>query len=187
MSAYDITLKVSPVEDVNLHVGSQIEVLLNAGVPGPIGPAGTISVNNTIQVPYGQPADVENIGTDTEAILNFYIPQGEQGIQGIQGIQGEQGIQGIQGIQGEQGIQGIQGISASRLSIPNDYDNFALTYVGENITFVSYLKNGIEIAAVTLTWITSVTPNRLNTISDGTITMTMTYDINGDIIGGTVS
>jgi hypothetical protein len=52
---------------------------------------------------------------------------------------------------------------------------------------VSYLKNGIEIAAVTLTWITSVTPNRLNTISDGTITMTMTYDINGDIIGGTVS
>lgn len=163
MSAYDITLKVSPIEDVNLQVGSQIEVLLNTGVPGPVGPAGTISVNNTIQVPYGQPADVENIGTDTEAILNFYIPQGEQG------------------------IQGIQGISASRLSIPNDYDNFALTYVGENITFVSYLKNGIEIAAVTLTWITSVTPNRLNTISDGTITMTMTYDINGDIIGGTVS
>ena len=177
MSAYDITLKVSPIEDVNLQVGSQIEVLLNAGVPGPVGPAGTIFVNDTIQVPYGQPANVENLGTPSEAILNFYIPQGEQGFQGDKGDKGDQG---------DQGEQGIQGFSASMLNIPDDYDSFTLTWTGNYITSVSYFKNEIEIALVTLTWITSVNPNRLNTISDGTKTMTMIYDINGVVIGGTI-
>jgi hypothetical protein len=72
------------------------------------------------------------------------------------------------------------------LNIPDDYDSFTLTWTGNNITSVSYLKNEIEIALVTLTWITSVNPNRLNTISDGTKTMTMIYDINGVVIGGTI-
>ena len=66
----------------------------------------------------GSSAQVTNVGTDTDVVLNFTIPKGdkgdkgepgEQGPQGIPGPQGEQGPQGIPGPQGEQGPQGIPG------------------------------------------------------------------------------
>jgi hypothetical protein len=58
-------------------------------VPGPTGPAGTISVASTTTLAAGSAASVTNTGTSTAATLNFGIPQGTQGIQGIQGPAGE--------------------------------------------------------------------------------------------------
>lgn len=65
----------------------------------------TINIGLTQTLPPGQNASVINIGTETNAIFNFGIPQG------IQGIQGNQGIQGIQGLSGTNGTNGINGIS----------------------------------------------------------------------------
>lgn len=111
------------------------------GERGPKGDAGfaSIKVGEVETVEPDSPAEVENVGTSEEVILNFKIPrgidgkegemgpigpQGEMGIQGEigpkgdkgekgdkgdQGLQGEIGPQGPQGPQGIQGSQGIQG------------------------------------------------------------------------------
>ena len=39
----------------------------------------TISVGNVTTVDSGKDADVKNVGTSTKAVLDFYIPRGEQG------------------------------------------------------------------------------------------------------------
>lgn len=57
----------------------------------------------------GTLAKVENVGTMSDAILDFTIPQGPQGIQGPRGIQGIQGVQGPEGIQGPRGEKGDKG------------------------------------------------------------------------------
>lgn len=55
------------------------------GLQGEQGPQGedgitpTITIGATYTVSAGTPASVENIGTDTDLILNFSIPQGPQG------------------------------------------------------------------------------------------------------------
>lgn len=59
-----------------------------------------IQIGKTTTLPSGQNADVENVGTGLNPILNFSIPKGDigpQGEQGPQGIQGEQGVAGPQG------------------------------------------------------------------------------------------
>lgn len=80
------------------------------GIAGENGTAGTIEIGTVTTGEAGAMAEVINVGTASEAKLNFVIPRGEQGPQGEQGIQGEQGPQGLQGEQGEQGVQGPQGI-----------------------------------------------------------------------------
>lgn len=49
------------------------------GEQGTRGPAGTIEVGSVQTVSYGSAASVTNSGTDTEAILDFQIPQGAPG------------------------------------------------------------------------------------------------------------
>lgn len=55
------------------------------GAPGPRGPAGrdgnnaTITIGQVNTVGSNQPARVVNTGTQTNAVLNFYIPAGEEG------------------------------------------------------------------------------------------------------------
>lgn len=100
---------------ITYHIQSDKTLIYKtmSGFPGPEGKAATIEVG---QVTTGEPGSqviIENVGTESEAVLNFTIPQGdkgEQGIQGDRGPQGERGPRGEQGIQGEQGPQGIQGI-----------------------------------------------------------------------------
>jgi hypothetical protein len=55
------------------------------GPQGPTGPAGpaTISVGTTVTGDPGESASVTNSGTDTNAILDFVIPQGQKGNDGI--------------------------------------------------------------------------------------------------------
>lgn len=48
-------------------------------ISGENGRAATIRINKVTTLPYGSPATVENIGTETDAVLNFGIPQGKDG------------------------------------------------------------------------------------------------------------
>lgn len=51
-------------------------------VIGPRGPSSTIVIGDVTTVAPGAPATVTNVGTETAAIFDFGIPQGDQGIQG---------------------------------------------------------------------------------------------------------
>ena len=51
----------------------------------------TVAVGDTETLPAGEPAYVENVGTPTDIVLNFGIPQGIQGEKGEQGEQGPAG------------------------------------------------------------------------------------------------
>lgn len=102
------------------------------GPQGERGPAGTIQVGAVTTGAPGSKAAIVNKGTDTEAVFDFTIPQGEkgdqgetgpqgpqgevgargpQGLQGAVGPQGERGPQGIQGVKGEQGAPGVDGVT----------------------------------------------------------------------------
>lgn len=49
------------------------------GPTGPQGPGATISVGSVTTTTYGNPAQVNNSGTATDAVLDFVIPQGAPG------------------------------------------------------------------------------------------------------------
>lgn len=87
--------------------------VLSFGIPkgkeGREGRAATVSVGKVTTLPAGENAVVTNVGTVTDASLEFSIPQGEKGEKGDKGDKGETGPQGIQGEQGPQGIQGPKG------------------------------------------------------------------------------
>ena len=65
-----------------------------------------VSVGTTTTGEPGSQASVTNSGTDSNVVLDFAIPQGEQG---PQGLQGEQGIPGPQGPAGADGADGADG------------------------------------------------------------------------------
>lgn len=68
------------------------------GEQGEQGVAGTVAVGTTATGATGTDAEVENVGTPENAILNFTIPRGEQGEQGIQGETGPQGYMNEQDV-----------------------------------------------------------------------------------------
>lgn len=57
----------------------------------------------------GSSAQVTNVGTDTDVVLNFTIPKGDKGDKGEPGEQGPKGDKGPQGIPGPQGPKGEDG------------------------------------------------------------------------------
>lgn len=80
-----------------------INLIALADITGPQGPQGdpgqaaTIEVGTVATVPYGDPATVTNVGTATDAVFDFEIPEGPQGEQGDPGPQGPQGDPGPPG------------------------------------------------------------------------------------------
>lgn len=64
---------------------------------GEKGEAASVTVGTTTTGNPGTNASVVNVGTSSDAVLNFTIPRGATGAQGEQGIQGEQGVQGEPG------------------------------------------------------------------------------------------
>jgi hypothetical protein len=80
-----------------------INLVALADITGPQGPQGepgdaaTIEVGTVTTVPNGDPATVTNVGTATDAVFDFEIPEGPQGIQGDPGPQGPQGDPGPPG------------------------------------------------------------------------------------------
>ena len=88
------------------------------GVAGPQGPQGiqgaagdnaTIKVHSTTTGEPGTQASVRNVGTITDADLDFVVPRGDKGETGRTGATGPQGPQGEMGPQGVEGPQGPQG------------------------------------------------------------------------------
>jgi len=78
--------------NVTLTPTAPATIDIEVGVPGA---AATVTVGTTTTLAPGLNATVTNVGTSTNAILDFGIPAGEQGIQGIQGIPGPQGTSGV--------------------------------------------------------------------------------------------
>ena len=89
----ETTSTLGPGNDAYVNnVGTTTNALLRFGIPkgdtglrgepGEQGNAGTVYVEDTITLPPGEVADVVNTGTNTEAKLIFYIPEGEQGLPG---------------------------------------------------------------------------------------------------------
>lgn len=68
------------------------------GDVGPQGPAGTITVGTTTTGEAGSDAEVENVGTSENAILNFTIPKGDKGDQGVPGPQGYMNEQDVRNV-----------------------------------------------------------------------------------------
>lgn len=60
--------------------------LKHSGLRGPRGFFGRVEIGTTSTLAPGSQATVENTGTDTEAILNFGIPEGEKGDKGDTGV-----------------------------------------------------------------------------------------------------
>jgi hypothetical protein len=76
-------------DDDNLTIfgpPDQIELSVDIGSQGN---SGTIQVGSVSTVAPGTPAAVSNVGSLSNAILNFTIPQGQTGAQGEQGIPGD--------------------------------------------------------------------------------------------------
>lgn len=57
--------------------------LQHTGKVGPTGSTGTVDVGATTTLEPGNPASVVNTGSNTAAILEFFIPKGEKGDTGI--------------------------------------------------------------------------------------------------------
>ncbi len=67
----------------------------------------SIQVGDTSTLEPGLPAQVSNVGTEMDAILNFAIPRGKTGLTGPQGPQGIQGPEGPAGPPGKDGTGAV--------------------------------------------------------------------------------
>lgn len=95
MENIDITLQSPNISNVNdVLTGPQGP----QGEPGPAGADGvspTINIGEVTTLNAGQPATVTNVGSSSNVILNFGIPQGPQGEQGEAGENGADGTDGV--------------------------------------------------------------------------------------------
>lgn len=119
----------------------------DVGSSGADGKSATIQVGSTQTISPTEPASVENSGTETNAVLNFKIPQGEKG---DTGPKGDPGPQGPKGPQGEPGTL--------------IYQNKPVMFVGN----INYLA-GTSQKGITVTKnnnITTATPEWFDTLDD---------------------
>lgn len=140
------------------------------GKDGKDGAAATINIGTVSTGAAGSIASVTNVGSETDAVLNFTIPQGvkgEQGAQGPQGPAGSQGPAGPQGPEGSQGPAGPQGPmpvitaaantgaagTAAQVTVTETADGYNLSFtipkgdtgeLPENIQIVKALNNNDE-------------------------------------------
>lgn len=84
------------------------------GKQGEKGKAGTIKIGKIFTVESNEKARVENVGTESEAVFNIYIPKGKQGEKGERGIPGTAAEKGEKGEQGEKGERGERGEKGER-------------------------------------------------------------------------
>lgn len=81
------------------------------------GSSTSIVIGNTTTVNCTETADVINIGTDIDAILNFIIPEGCPGSDGVNGTNGVDGINGTNGVDGTNGTNGVYGTNVYSASV----------------------------------------------------------------------
>lgn len=71
-------------------IGQDSPVVVQENFVG--GKSATIQIGSVETLPYGSEAYVRNVGTETDAIFNFGIPEGQQGEQGVAGDDGSDGV-----------------------------------------------------------------------------------------------
>jgi hypothetical protein len=148
-------------------IEAEISQIGPRGIPGE---AATIEVARTITVAPTQPAVVRNLGTSSNAQLEFFIPMG---IQGPQGKQGPQGIEGPQGAAGN-GIDEISKLSTSGL-----VDTYRISFT--NNTHYDYtVTNGDYISSIEKTGTSGLVDTYTITLTSGdTHTFTVTNGAEG--------
>ena len=102
-------MSVTDLNVINTFLGYEINIF--SGIKAPLQSqidgiiaggtyTSTISIADTITLPAGEAANVENMGTSTNVYLKFSIPQGIQGDAGNTGSKGDAGATGPTGQQG---------------------------------------------------------------------------------------
>ena len=108
-------MSVTDLNVINTFLGYEINIFggikapLQAQIDGIIAGGtytSTISIADTVTLPAGESANVENLGTSTNAYLKFSIPQGIQGPVGGTGSRGDIGQTGPTGAVGAVGLKG---------------------------------------------------------------------------------
>ena len=112
-------MPIIPAEFIKFDNGLTLQQMYDQGLlQGEPGESATIDIGDTVTLPPGESATVENVGTSSKALLKFGVPEGVAGKEGLPGPAGPagpagdpgpQGPQGIQGPAGPRGPQGIQG------------------------------------------------------------------------------
>ncbi len=111
-------MSVTDLNVINSFLGYEINIFggikapLQAQIDGIVAGGtytSTISIADTVTLPSGEPAAVDNIGTSTNAYLKFSIPQGIQGDAGETGSKGDMGATGNTGAVGPVGNRGDMG------------------------------------------------------------------------------
>jgi microcystin-dependent protein len=133
---------MSPFLVLNYIIKALLGDLVN-GTPGPAGPAATTNVGVTTTLPAGSQATVTNVGTESDAILDFGIPEGDQGVKGDKGDQGDKGDTGDRGESGSEDVGSIKawpsvsppvswmladGVEISRVVFPDLFSLIGVTY-----------------------------------------------------------
>lgn len=120
------------------------------GQPGPQGDAATVSVANTVTLPAGQSARVENIGTEQAARLQFSIPRGQQGADGSSMLFANTSTTSATTTIPLSAIEGHTA-SAGDIILTASYDVFLVNGLGGANAHVRYLYNIEGKAAATIT------------------------------------
>ena len=105
-----LTIVLEGQANLGVTTGVPATITLQMGTPGP---AATVTVGTTTTGTPGSDASVVNVGTTSNAVLDFTIPRGDTGDKGDQGNQGEQGVPGAKGDKGDTGNTGSAGASAT--------------------------------------------------------------------------
>lgn len=95
MENIDITLQEPSISNVDSVLSGPQGPKGDPGEPGRDGISPTVNVGEVTTLNSGHPATVTNVGSDSNVILNFGIPQGPQGIQGVPGVNGADGTDGV--------------------------------------------------------------------------------------------
>ncbi len=121
------------------------------GIPGPQGEKGdpgpsTVQIGKVETIEPNEQAEIVNIGTPVDVVLDFKIPRGEQGIegktgpQGIPGPQGEKGDIGPQGIKGERGDPGPSTIQIGKVETIEPNEKAEIVNAGTPVDVVLNFK-----------------------------------------------
>lgn len=91
MDEITISLDDSPIvsQPAPVLIGDQPPVVVQENFVG--GKSATIQIGSVETLPAGSQAYVQNVGTETDAIFNFGIPEGERGLSGSDGEDGSDG------------------------------------------------------------------------------------------------
>ena len=116
-----LTIVLEGQANLGVTTGIPATITLQMGTPGP---AATVTVGTTTTGTPGSDASVVNVGTTSNAILDFTIPRGDQGVQGEQGEQGEQGVPGAKGDKGDTGAGVATGGAAGQALVKLSSDDF---------------------------------------------------------------